>query len=79
MIINSEDLTIIDEIVNSVAIIYGWKDFYFPEIKKVAIAYILIEQNKGRYEMQGRQFEIVSLGNSPGIKSGNSVHRDFFY
>lgn len=32
---NSDEYSIIPEIINSVAAVYGWKDFYKPAIKKV--------------------------------------------
>jgi len=33
--INGDNFSIIPELVNSVAIVYGWKDFYTPDRKKV--------------------------------------------
>ncbi|MES1217462.1 MAG: serine hydrolase domain-containing protein [Bacteroidota bacterium] len=35
VMINNDDFGIIPEIVNSVAMVYGWKDFYQPVFKKV--------------------------------------------
>ncbi len=35
--INGEDFSIIPEIVNSVAQVYGWKNFYQPVFKKVSL------------------------------------------
>jgi hypothetical protein len=32
---NSENFNILDELTNSVARVYGWKDFYKPEFKKI--------------------------------------------
>ena len=74
VMINSENWTIIDEIVNSVAIVYGWKDFYLPEIKRpFSIADTLMKKYTGRYEMQGRKYEIVPMGKGLGIKSWNNI------
>jgi CubicO group peptidase (beta-lactamase class C family) len=80
VMINSEDWSIIDEIVNSVAIIYGWKDFYLPEIKwPITIDDKLMQQYTGMYDMQGWKYEIVSQGNGLGIKSGKSVPRTLYF
>ena len=35
VMINGDNFSIIPELVNSVAIVYGWKDFYTPDRKKV--------------------------------------------
>jgi hypothetical protein len=37
VMVNGEDFSIIPEIVNSVALVYGWKDFYTPVFKKVTL------------------------------------------
>jgi CubicO group peptidase (beta-lactamase class C family) len=37
VMINGNNFSIIPELVNSVAITYGWKDFYKPDIKKINV------------------------------------------
>jgi CubicO group peptidase (beta-lactamase class C family) len=37
ILINSDNRQIMDEIANSVAITYGWKNFYAPELRKLAV------------------------------------------
>jgi CubicO group peptidase (beta-lactamase class C family) len=74
VMINSEDWTIIDEIVNSVATVYNWKDFYLPEIKKViTIPAELQTKYAGSYRMDTRRFEIVPYEDGLGIKNGGDT------
>jgi hypothetical protein len=37
VMINADDFSIINEVVNSVATVYNWKDFYKPVFKKLFI------------------------------------------
>jgi len=37
VMINADDFSIINEVVNSVAIVYNWKDFYKPVFKKLFV------------------------------------------
>jgi CubicO group peptidase (beta-lactamase class C family) len=70
IMINSENWTIIDEILNSVATVYNWKDFYLPEIKKpVDISEDQVIKYLGKYQMGFRKFEIVADQTGIGIKS----------
>jgi CubicO group peptidase (beta-lactamase class C family) len=80
VMINSESWNIIDEIVNSVAIVYGWRDFYLPEIKApVAIADSLMKKYTGTYEMWGQNYDIVSFANGLGIKSVTGIPRTLYF
>jgi CubicO group peptidase (beta-lactamase class C family) len=80
VMINSESWNIIDEIVNSVAIVYGWRDFYLPEIKApVAIADSLMKKYTGTYEMWGQNYNIVSFANGLGIKSVTGIPRTLYF
>jgi len=50
IMINGDNFSIIPELVNSVAIVYGWKDFYTPVLKKVnIIAKETLEKYIGNY------------------------------
>jgi CubicO group peptidase (beta-lactamase class C family) len=70
IMINSENWTIIDEILNSVATVYNWKDFYLPEIKKpVDVSEDLVNKYLGKYQLGFRKFEIVADETGIGIKS----------
>jgi CubicO group peptidase (beta-lactamase class C family) len=74
VMINSENWTIIDEIENSVATVYNWKDFYLPEIKKVIdVPDTLIKKYTGKYQLGIRSFEIVTEGKGPAMKSGGDT------
>jgi CubicO group peptidase (beta-lactamase class C family) len=74
IMINSEDWTIIDEILNSVATVYNWKDFYLPEIKTpVEVSEDLVMKYLGKYQMGLRMFEIVADSTGVGIKMGNNA------
>lgn len=70
IMINSENWTIIDEILNSVASVYGWKDFYLPEIKKVVdVSEEQVTKYIGNYQAGIRGFEIVPDTYGLGIKT----------
>jgi CubicO group peptidase (beta-lactamase class C family) len=47
--------SILEEIANSVATVYKWKDYYLPEIKKVVILDVaVIEKYAGKYDLDGK-------------------------
>jgi hypothetical protein len=55
IMINSENVSIIEEIANSVAIVYEWKDYYLPEIKKIVeVDTSVTEKYIGKYDLDGR-------------------------
>jgi CubicO group peptidase (beta-lactamase class C family) len=61
IMINSENWTIIDEILNSVATVYNWKDFYLPEIKNpVDVSEDQVIKYLGKYQLGFKKFEIVA-------------------
>jgi len=69
--INSENWTIIDEILNSVASVYAWKDFYLPETKKVVdVSEEQVMKYIGKYQMGMRKLEIVPDISGLSLKSG---------
>jgi len=79
VMINSENWYIIDEIVNSVAQVYGWKDYYKPEEKKpVAISEVLLKSYPGKYVTFGLSFEIVQKDSGLAIKRGESLWNLYF-
>lgn len=56
---NSDDGTILNEVVNSVASVYGWKDFYKPVIKKpVAVSGGIVDKYTGNYRFGTDTFSI---------------------
>lgn len=55
IMINSENGSIIEEIANSVAIVYKWKDYYLPETKKIIDAdSSILSKYIGKYNVDGR-------------------------
>jgi len=49
---NTDDIPIVNEIINSVAIVYKWKDFYKPfmTLKQVVLDNDILESYAGQYE-----------------------------
>jgi CubicO group peptidase (beta-lactamase class C family) len=80
IMINSEDWTIIDEILNSVASVYGWKDFYLPETKKVVdVSEEQVMKYIGKYQVGFRGFEIVPDKYGLGLKSGGEAPWNLYF
>jgi CubicO group peptidase (beta-lactamase class C family) len=69
VMVNSDNGSILSEIINSVAIVYGWKDFYKPVIKKlVVVADSVLVQYTGQYEL-GPQFIITITKEGSQLKA----------
>ncbi len=59
VMVNSDNGSILNEVVNSVASVYGWKDYYKPVIKKmVTIADSLLDAYEGNYFLEGDTINI---------------------
>jgi CubicO group peptidase (beta-lactamase class C family) len=57
---NSDNSSILEEIANSVASVYNWKDYYLPEIKKVVnVDKSILAKYTGKYDFNGTQITIV--------------------
>jgi hypothetical protein len=49
-----DNSSIIEELVNSVATVYKWKDYYLPDVKKVVdVDKSILEKYVGKYDMNG--------------------------
>jgi CubicO group peptidase (beta-lactamase class C family) len=60
---NSDNGAILEEIVNSVAAVYGWKDYYQPVIKNVVeVSESVLEKYVGKYETEGMKISIKKSG-----------------
>jgi CubicO group peptidase (beta-lactamase class C family) len=58
---NSDNGAILEEIANSVATVYQWKDYYVPEIKKVVeIDPSVATRYQGKYDLGGTKISIHS-------------------
>lgn len=63
---NSENGPLIyEEIANSVASVYKWKDYYLPEIKKVVqVEASLLDKYAGKYDLNGKSIIFKRSGKS---------------
>lgn len=58
--LNSDNGAIMDEIINSVAIVYHWKDFYNPVFKKVVeVPDTILSSYVGEYMLNGETITII--------------------
>ena len=80
VMVNSDNGQIIPEIINSIATVYKWKDFYKPAIKKaVRVHADTLKLYAGRYKLGMENFEIIVEGNNLFIKQGgNPPLRTYF-
>lgn len=66
---NSDDGSILNEVVNSVASVYGWKDFYKPVIKKpVAVSEEVLNKYAGTYHLDTDTFSILKENGGLALK-----------
>jgi CubicO group peptidase (beta-lactamase class C family) len=67
---NSDNGAILGEIVNSVAIVYGWKDYYQPVIKNVVeVSETVLDKYQGKYEVQDLKIAIKKEGKDLMLKA----------
>jgi CubicO group peptidase (beta-lactamase class C family) len=87
VMVNSDDGSIINEIINSVATVYKWKDFYTPTVRKaIAITPNMVDACSGKYilgtdtitisQNEGKVFLHVSNGENYRIYF--YTEQDFF-
>jgi CubicO group peptidase (beta-lactamase class C family) len=63
IMVNSDNGRILNEVLNSVATVYGWKDYYKPVIKKmITIPDSLFNSYEGNYALEGDTVEISKAG-----------------
>lgn len=87
VMVNSNNGNIIPEIINSVSKVYGWKDFYKPQIKKVVLVNssilstytgdYLFPQGTLSVSMKDKDLYISQNGNPP-VKMYFTSDTDFF-
>jgi CubicO group peptidase (beta-lactamase class C family) len=70
VMVNSDNGAILNEIINSVASVYGWKEFYNPVVKKLAtVSNDVLKSYTGKYELNpGFNLTISLDGNQ--LKAG---------
>lgn len=77
---NTYNTALFDEIINSVATIYNWKNYYSPVIKKeVVLPDSLIEAYIGKYEFQGDTLSIVKKTDGFYLYVGNETRWKIHY
>lgn len=65
IMINGENFEIITEVLNSVAQVYGWKDFYKPQFKKLfTVPVDTLQKYVGSYQLMKDTFSIKLCGNN---------------
>ena len=75
VMVNSDNGAILSEVVNSVATVYGWKDFYKPEYKTfVTIPPDQLQAFTGRYKLRGPR----DLALDCRVDAGNLVIRQLW-
>jgi CubicO group peptidase (beta-lactamase class C family) len=76
---NSENGSIIEEIVNSVASVYQWKDFYQPVIKKVIpVAEKILDSYLGTYDLNGDTITITKRDGDLFVNFRGMLWKIFF-
>ena len=77
---DSYNSAILEEIANSVATVYKWKDYYLPEIKKVVeVDTSLLDKYAGKYDLDGRTITFKRNGNSLSVNvSGDDYWKVYF-
>ncbi|MGV3588826.1 MAG: serine hydrolase [Adhaeribacter sp.] len=69
VMVNSDNGMIIQEIVNSVATVYGWKDFYKPVVRKVVqVADEVLDTYVGEYELNP-QLKVAIMREGHALKT----------
>jgi len=72
---NSDNSSILEEIANSVATVYKWKDYYLPEIKKVIdVDGPVLDKYVGKYNLNGTTVTFKKRDNGLLV----NVFGDFF-
>jgi CubicO group peptidase (beta-lactamase class C family) len=62
VMVNSDNGRILQEIVNSVAIVYKWKDFYTPVIKKeIRLTPHELKSFEGKYQLQKNKTALIQI------------------
>jgi CubicO group peptidase (beta-lactamase class C family) len=77
---NSDNSSILEEIANSVATVYKWKDYYLPEIKKVVdIDESVAARYTGKYDLGGEKITIKMSGSGLLLnKTGDLFWKVYF-
>ncbi|HEV7350395.1 serine hydrolase [Telluribacter sp.] len=80
VMVNSDNGAIIDEIINSVATVYNWKDFYNPVVRRVVtVPDEVLDTYVGEYELNPQfRVKIVREGHGLKVQATNQPVFDLF-
>jgi CubicO group peptidase (beta-lactamase class C family) len=68
VMVNSDNGRILDEVINSVAKVYGWKNYYKPVVKKIVdVPDSLLESYTGNYILDADSINISKKGKQVSI------------
>ena len=77
---NSDEYSIIPEIINSVATVYGWKDFYKPTVKKVVHPEVgKLKDYAGEYKIMNMTIRFKLDGEDLYINQENSPYSRVYF
>jgi CubicO group peptidase (beta-lactamase class C family) len=77
---NSDNASILEEIANSVAYVYKWKDYYLPEIKNVInVEKAVLKTYAGKYDNAGSQYEITMSDSGLILNPFGNVHWQLYF
>ena len=80
VMVNSDNGAILEEVMNSVAIVYGWKDYYKPMKKKVVtINDALFKSYSGNYFLFGDTISVSRKGNEYFLIINNRRNFDMHF
>ncbi|CAN5594165.1 hypothetical protein BH23BAC1_BH23BAC1_43230 [soil metagenome] len=80
VMVNSDNGAIIEEIINSVATVYGWKDFYKPQIRLIVpVADDVLDTYAGEYQLAPEfKIKITREGHALKVEATNQPVFDLF-
>lgn len=71
---------ILEEIANSVATVYKWKDYYIPEKAEVVdVPSSILDKYAGKYDMQGTTITFKRSGNGLTVNSSGDVYWQVYF
>jgi len=77
---NSDNPSILEEIANSVASVYNWKDYYLPEIKEVVnVDNSVLARYTGKYDFNGTQITITMSDTGLSVNPFGNVRWQLYF
>lgn len=77
---NTDNPSILEEIANSVASVYNWKDYYLPEIKKVVnVDKSVLAKYTGKYDFNGTQITITMSDTGLSVNPYSNVRWQLYF